>query len=196
MHAIPDNLSLSLGVIDGRNIWKNDFQQSLELINRAITKIGTDRVFIAPSCSLLHVPCDLEIETEREDEIRQWLAFAKQKLEELIILKKLASPDENKSVLQKLVSNQVVIESRKTSGRIHNAAVNRRYHAISEADTRRESNFAVRKDKQHKALNLPLFPTTTIGSFPQTIWWSTSVNSWPDLYSQKTVGYRATKAGA
>lgn len=174
LHAIPDNLSLSLGVIDGRNIWKNDFQQSLELINRAITKIGSDRVFIAPSCSLLHVPCDLEFETEMEDEIRQWLAFAKQKLEELIILKKLASPDENKSVLQQLVSNQVVIESRKTSGRIHNAAVNQRYHAISEADTRRESNFAIRKDKQHKALNLPLFPTTTIGSFPQT----KEVRSW------------------
>ncbi|MDP1760071.1 MAG: 5-methyltetrahydropteroyltriglutamate--homocysteine S-methyltransferase, partial [Candidatus Woesebacteria bacterium] len=91
------NTHLSLGVVDGRNIWKNDFKNSLALINKAIDKIGTDRIMIAPSCSLIHSPCDLDLETNEETltpEIKQWLAFAKQKIDEVVILKQLAKPED------------------------------------------------------------------------------------------------------
>lgn len=174
LNVLPQNVTLSLGVVDGRNIWKNDFQQSLELINKAISKIGSERILIAPSCSLLHSPCDLDFETKLNPEIKQWLAFAKQKLDEVVTLKQLADPGENKTALEKLKANQLAIESRKTSKLIHNDKVKQRVNAITEADAKRQNVFSVRKDKQHKALNLPLFPTTTIGSFPQT----TEVRTW------------------
>jgi len=171
------NTHLSLGVVDGRNIWKNDFQNSLTLINKAIDKIGAERILIAPSCSLIHCPCDLDLETNEETltpEIKQWLAFAKQKIDEVVTLKQLASREENKTTLEKLKANQAAIESRKVSKLIHNAQVKERVKAITEQDAKRKSPFAIRKSKQQKALNLPLFPTTTIGSFPQT----TEVRSW------------------
>lgn len=171
------NTHLSLGVVDGRNIWKNDFKNSLALINKAIDKIGTDRIMIAPSCSLIHSPCDLDLETNDEtltSEIKQWLAFAKQKIDEVVTLKQLASPEENKTALEKLKENQAAIESRKVSKLIHNDKVKERVKAITEEDAKRENPFAIRKSKQQRALNLSLFPTTTIGSFPQT----TEVRSW------------------
>ncbi len=171
---LPSGMKLSLGVVDGRNIWKNDFQQSLEIINKAIYKIGAERIFIAPSCSLLHSPCDLDFETKLNPEIKQWLAFAKQKVDEVVTLKHLVTPEENKTALEKLKANQLAVESRKTSKLIHNDKVKQRVNAITEADAKRQNVFSVRKDKQHKALNLPLFPTTTIGSFPQT----TEVRTW------------------
>lgn len=174
LNVLPKNVTLSLGVVDGRNIWKNDFQQSLELINKAISKIGSERILIAPSCSLLHSPCDLDFETKLNPEIKQWLAFAKQKTDEVVTLKQLANPEENKTALEKLKANQLAVESRKTSKLIHNDKVKQRVNAITEADAKRQNIFSVRKDKQHKALNLPLFPTTTIGSFPQT----TEVRTW------------------
>lgn len=174
LNVLPKNVTLSLGVVDGRNIWKNDFQQSLELINKAISKIGSERILIAPSCSLLHSPCDLDFETKLNPEIKQWLAFAKQKTDEVVTLKQLANPEENKTALEKLKANQLAVESRKTSKLIHNDKVKQRVNAITEADAKRQNIFSIRKDKQHKALNLPLFPTTTIGSFPQT----TEVRTW------------------
>lgn len=168
LKALPENTSLSLGVVDGRNIWKNDFQQSLALIKKAVATIGSKRILIAPSCSLLHVPCDLDFETKLNPEVKQWLAFAKQKIEEVVTLKHLASPEAGSAALEKLKENQLALESRKTSALIHNDKVKQRVNAISEADTRRRNIFAVRKEKQRQALKLPLFPTTTIGSFPQT----------------------------
>jgi len=175
LNAVPENRTLSLGVVDGRNVWKNDFQQSLELINKAVAKIGTERVMIAPSCSLLHSPCDLDEETSLNAEIRQWLAFAKQKIDEVVTLKQLAANSkESQAVPEKLKDNQQAIESRKTSPLIHNSEVQQRVKAITEAEAKRRNTFAIRREKQHKALNLPLFPTTTIGSFPQT----TEVRSW------------------
>ena len=181
------NTHLSLGVVDGRNIWKNDFTTSLALINKAIDKIGADRIMIAPSCSLIHSPCDLDLETNEETltpEIKQWLAFAKQKIDEVVILKQLANPEDlpaetlvkagTKTALEKLKENQAAIESRKVSKLIHNDRVKERVKAITEEDAKRENPFVIRKSKQQKVLNLPLFPTTTIGSFPQT----TEVRSW------------------
>jgi 5-methyltetrahydropteroyltriglutamate--homocysteine methyltransferase len=175
--GLSDNTYLSLGVVDGRNIWKNDFDNSLALINKAIKKIGTNRIMIAPSCSLIHSPCDLDLETNEETlrpEVKQWLAFAKQKIDEVVILKQLASPLINNTVLEKLKQNQSVAESRKVSKLIHNAKVKDRIKAITKQDAKRQNPFATRKIKQRNTLKLPLFPTTTIGSFPQT----TEVRNW------------------
>lgn len=155
---------ISLGVVDGRNIWKNDYSQSLLLINEAINKIGKDRVWIGPSCSLLHVPCDLESENELDPELKSWMAFAKQKLEEIVILNALASNQQH----EKLVENSLLQNSRKTAARIHQAAVKSRINALSSTDSRRKQAFSIRKEKQQVTLGLPFFPTTTIGSFPQT----------------------------
>jgi 5-methyltetrahydropteroyltriglutamate--homocysteine methyltransferase len=164
--------SLSLGVVDGRNIWKNDFKQSLSQIDKVVAKIGSERVWIAPSCSLLHSPCDLDGETNDKTlspEIKQWLAFAKQKIDEVVTLKQLASQENSAVVNEKLKANTAAQESRKTSPLIHNANVAKKVAAITDKDAQRTHDFSVRKLKQREALRLPLFPTTTIGSFPQTV---------------------------
>ncbi len=171
LNIIPPKLSLSLGLVDGRNIWKNDFEKSFELISKAVDKIGYDRILIAPSCSLLHSPCNLELETNEKvlsSEIKQWLAFAKQKVDEVITLKELSNPKENKAALEKLKKNQIAVESRSVSTLIHKDKVKQRVKSISDKDVKRKNPFTIRKQKQQKELALPLFPTTTIGSFPQT----------------------------
>ncbi|HEV2482452.1 MAG TPA: 5-methyltetrahydropteroyltriglutamate--homocysteine S-methyltransferase [Puia sp.] len=164
--AAPGKLTLSLGVIDGRNIWKNNYQRSLDLIGKAAQKLGSDRVFIAPSSSLLHTPFDLDLETALPDELKNWMAFAKQKLQELSDLKAIAATNAaSKELLQK---NQEAIQSRRTSGLIHKQSVKERVDAIREGDSKRKSPFAQRQALQLRLYKLPLFPTTTIGSFPQT----------------------------
>jgi 5-methyltetrahydropteroyltriglutamate--homocysteine methyltransferase len=175
--SIPEKMTLSLGVVDGRNIWKNDLQQSLEIINKVINKIGKERVLIAPSCSLLHSPCDLDNEVSEKiltPEIKEWLAFAKQKTEEVVVLKRLLSADPDHKTLASLEKSSKNVESRKSSKLIHNQAVKQRVADLTEADGRRINKYSVRRDEQQRALQLPLFPTTTIGSFPQT----TEVRSW------------------
>jgi len=177
LNAIPATLTLSLGVVDGRNIWKNDFEQSLAMIKKAVAQLGNDRILIAPSCSLLHSPCDLDLENNDKTltpEIKQWLAFAKQKIDEVVTLKALAEEKPSQEALAKLTANKNAIESRRTSALIHNAAVKQRVSAITEKDAQRENVFSVRKKTQRDILKLPLFPTTTIGSFPQT----TEVRNW------------------
>lgn len=171
------NVKLSLGVVDGRNIWKNDFQNSLALINKAVETIGKDRVWIAPSCSLIHSPCNLDLEGNTESlpaEVKNWLAFAKQKIEEVIMLSKLAEKDTSGDVLEIFSQNQQEVGDRKNSTLIHNEQVKNRVNAIKAEDDQRQNVFSTRQSKQKVALNLPLFPTTTIGSFPQT----TEVRSW------------------
>lgn len=177
LEGIPEFLSVSLGIVDGRNIWKNDFETSLSVIKKVIAKIGAERILIAPSCSLLHSPCDLELETNEETlipEIKQWLAFAKQKVDELVVIKELASEKPSSAALFALEVNKKAIESRATSSLIHNKEVKERVRTISEKDARRINQFSTRKARQQKLLKLPLFPTTTIGSFPQTV----EVRSW------------------
>lgn len=158
---------LSLGVVDGRNIWKNDYSQSLSLIQKAVDKLGAGRLWIAPSCSLLHSPCDLDLETDEaylKKEIKQWMAFAKQKVQEVVALKKLATGLGSGL----LAENVQAIKNRSTSTLIHNPAVKSRVALIAASDDQRYSSFAARKTKQQEALHLPAYPTTTIGSFPQT----------------------------
>ncbi|MCT2406526.1 5-methyltetrahydropteroyltriglutamate--homocysteine S-methyltransferase [Chryseobacterium antibioticum] len=171
LNTIPQTLSLSLGIVDGRNIWKNDFESSLSFIEKAIHSIGSERVFIAPSCSLLHSPFDLDLETNEKTlspEIKQWLAFAKQKVYEIVTLKKLASGNADYPTLQQYAENKKATDTRKTSALIHNQNVKDRVDVTTEDDAKRNSPFSIRKEDQQKVLQLPLFPTTTIGSFPQT----------------------------
>ncbi|PCJ97734.1 MAG: 5-methyltetrahydropteroyltriglutamate--homocysteine S-methyltransferase [Flavobacteriaceae bacterium] len=162
------NMCLSLGVVDGRNIWKNDFEQSLSLIQQAIRAIGPERIYIAPSCSLLHVPCNLEIEKNVASEVKQWLAFAKQKLEEVIVLKQLISNENIEETKNKLQENSKAIQNRNSSTLIHDVAVKQRVLALKKEDSQRNSSFKIRQSIQKSVLKLPLLPTTTIGSFPQT----------------------------
>jgi 5-methyltetrahydropteroyltriglutamate--homocysteine methyltransferase len=168
---ISKNTRLSLGVVDGRNIWKNDFEASLKLINEAKETLGFERVLIAPSSSLLHSPCDLDSEKKLNPEIKNWMAFARQKVDEISTLKRLASGEEPNATLQE---NKAAIASKKTSVLINNQEVKERVSQITENDAKRKSGFAVRKEKQNEVLGLPLFSTTTIGSFPQT----PEVRSW------------------
>lgn len=169
--GLSSDLRLSLGVVDGRNIWKNDFGASLRLIERAVEQLGTERVLIAPSCSLLHAPCDLDLETDEATlpaQVKTWMAFAKQKITEVVTLGQLAGGPATPAAREALRNNQHAVASRGTSPLIHRDVVRERVHGITEADTRRHSSFTVRQDKQRDVLRLPLFPTTTIGSFPQT----------------------------
>ncbi|MNJ90828.1 5-methyltetrahydropteroyltriglutamate--homocysteine methyltransferase [compost metagenome] len=177
LKVFPSKMKLSLGLVDGRNIWKNDFETSLKQIHRTIEKVGAENILISPSCSLIHSPCDLDLETNEASlttEIKQWMAFAKQKVGELVLLKQLAEGSEDPQIVQAFESNQKAISSRKTSRLIHNEKVKHRLSALTVTDVKRQSVFAVRKQKQKTALQLPLFPTTTIGSFPQT----PEVRSW------------------
>jgi 5-methyltetrahydropteroyltriglutamate--homocysteine methyltransferase len=160
---IPANLQLSLGVIDGRNVWKNDYEKSLALIGKAVSKLDADRVIIAPSCSLLHSPIDLDGETSIDPEIKNWMAFARQKLNEVADLKQII--EGNTALLE---TNKAAIESRRTSDKVHVQAVKDRVAAITEADTNRKSSFPIRQQLHRERFGLPAFPTTTIGSFPQT----------------------------
>lgn len=163
LNQVPAKLTLSLGVVDGRNIWKNNYTQSLAYIQKAIDKIGEERVMIAPSSSLLHTPFDLDLETALDPVIKNWMAFAKQKLQEIKDLANILRGNTDA-----LVQNKLAIESRRTSTLIHKQEVKQRVAAITPRDAQRNSIFAYRQKVQHKLLQLPLFPTTTIGSFPQT----------------------------
>ncbi len=160
---IPDHLVLSLGVVEGRNVWKNDYEASLGIVNKAVEKLGTDRVIVAPSCSLLHSPIDLDLETALDPEIKNWMAFAKQKLNEVSEIRQIA--EGNTGLLH---ANKQAIESRRSSRKVHKQVVKDRIAAITEADKTRKSAFPVRQKLQHARFNFPAFPTTTIGSFPQT----------------------------
>ncbi|NEU66852.1 5-methyltetrahydropteroyltriglutamate--homocysteine S-methyltransferase [Spirosoma agri] len=162
---------LSLGVVDGRNIWINDLERSRTTIQRAVVALGQERVLIAPSCSLLHVPCDLNSEMRNEGltpEIKQWLAFARQKLDEVATLVRLVNEPENEQVGNVLAKNQDALNARRSSALINRPAVRARLNALTEQDAQRGAAFAERQALQHERLQLPLFPTTTIGSFPQT----------------------------
>ncbi|WP_111629870.1 5-methyltetrahydropteroyltriglutamate--homocysteine S-methyltransferase [Larkinella arboricola] len=163
--------ALSLGVVDGRNVWINDLSRSLDLIRKATDALGHDRVLVAPSCSLLHTPCDLDLETDASGltpEIKQWLAFAKQKLAEVVKLATISADPNSEPAQTWLRENKAVLTARRQSTLINRPDVQQRVNQLTDADTHRQGAFALRQSLQHQRLNLPLFPTTTIGSFPQT----------------------------
>lgn len=157
---------VSLGVIDGRNIWKTDLQDWLTVLTPLQARLG-DRLWLAPSCSLLHVPVDVEAETALDPEIKSWLAFAVQKIDELKLLKQALNAGEHQ-VADLLGQHQQAITSRRQSAKNHNPQIRQRAAAISRNMQARQSSYTSRAHKQQQRLNLPLLPTTTIGSFPQT----------------------------
>lgn len=160
----PESLNISLGLVDGRNIWINDFDASIQLIKQAQSLISNDRLIIAPSCSLLHSPVDLDSEEKLDSEIKNWLAFATQKIDEITALQAIATGETPASLEQ----NRAAIAARKSSAKVHDEAVKNRAASVTEAMTNRKSDFAARSVQQAKEISLPLLPTTTIGSFPQT----------------------------
>lgn len=163
---LPSDRVVSLGVVNGRNIWRTDLNAVLDRLEPLADKL-TDRLWIAPSCSLLHVPADLEMETELDEEIKSWLAFARQKLEEVRLLA-AALNQGRKEVLAELRANQAAIQSRRSSRRVNNPDIKAKLSGITPKMGQRHSSYAQRAKKQAAILKLPKFPTTTIGSFPQT----------------------------
>ncbi|ODV86034.1 hypothetical protein CANARDRAFT_22817 [[Candida] arabinofermentans NRRL YB-2248] len=157
--------TLSVGIVDGRNIWKNDFSTSIEVVKKAITKLGADRVVVSTSSSLLHTPVDLENEKKLDAEIKEWFSFATQKLSEVVTIAKAVSDEE---VSEALAANAASIKSRSESPLTNDADVKARVASIDSSMSSRAAAFPERLAEQKVKYNLPLFPTTTIGSFPQT----------------------------
>lgn len=160
---LPNEWIISLGVINGRNVWKTNLASVYEKLQPLYRTLG-ERLWLAPSCSLLHSPVDLNQESKLDAEFKSWLAFAKQKCQELSLLKN-ALVNENIDEIT-LYSNPAL--ARGVSKRINNVAVQQRVSALTPSDYIRTENFEARKTAQQAELNLPLLPTTTIGSFPQT----------------------------
>ena len=165
-NTLPTDKILSLGVIDGRNIWKTDLNKTLAWLEPIHNQLK-DRLWLAPSCSLLHVPVDLDSEIALDDEIKSWLAFATQKLTELDILATALNKGKD-AVADDLMANFKAMTARQQSSRVHHQSVKERIAAIDAKLSQRQSSYEVRASKQKRRFNLPLLPTTTIGSFPQT----------------------------
>ncbi|WP_338862456.1 5-methyltetrahydropteroyltriglutamate--homocysteine S-methyltransferase [Mycetohabitans rhizoxinica] len=164
--SLPAERVLSLGVVNGRNIWKTDLVATLDWLEPIHRQLG-QRLWLAPSCSLLHVPVDLASERGLDAELRSWLAFALQKLDELNVLA-TALNNGRQAVEAELRDNQASIAARKVSARVHNPAVKAALARIDADMERRTNPYPERARKQHEQLQLPPYPTTTIGSFPQT----------------------------
>ncbi|CAO3702403.1 unnamed protein product [Rhizopus stolonifer] len=167
---LKNNQVLSLGLVDGRNIWINNLAQSIEVAQKAVNALGQDRVFIAPSCSLAHSPFSTVFEKKiaaENAELFSWLSFSVEKTQEIATIAK-AVRDGADSVKDILAKNAAAVESRRTSPQTVNTQVRDRAAKIPAEAWKRPSAFPVRREAQVKKLQLPLFPTTTIGSFPQT----------------------------
>ncbi len=167
LNLVKPDQSLSLGLVDGRNIWINNLENSILIAKKAVEKLGSDRVIIAPSCQLLHVPVDLSSEKALDAELKTWLVFATQKLAEIVIIAK-AADGEKEQVTNEIAANKKAIADRKTSTRINNLDVQKRVSDIDDSLMNRKSSYPERKEIQTNHISLPILPTTTIGSFPQT----------------------------
>jgi 5-methyltetrahydropteroyltriglutamate--homocysteine methyltransferase len=167
LDRLPAYKVLSLGVVNGRNVWRCDLDKALEVLRHAHERLG-ERLWVAPSCSLLHSPVDLAREDRLDAELQSWLAFAVQKCEEVAVLGKALQAPEDAAVQAALEASRAVQAARAASTRIHKPEVQARLAAIRPRHAQRQSAFAERIGKQRERLQLPLLPTTTIGSFPQT----------------------------
>ncbi|HSW18881.1 MAG TPA: 5-methyltetrahydropteroyltriglutamate--homocysteine S-methyltransferase [Ramlibacter sp.] len=163
---LPDYKVLSLGLVDGRNIWRTDLDAALETV-RAVADKRQGELWLAPSCSLLHVPYGLEAEGALDAELKSWLAFAVEKLGELRVLQAVLK-GADASVQLELSQARAAAASRRASPRVHRAAVAARLAGAAPGCDQRAADFAVRQAVQRKRFALPPLPTTTIGSFPQT----------------------------
>ncbi|XP_010521311.1 PREDICTED: 5-methyltetrahydropteroyltriglutamate--homocysteine methyltransferase 1-like [Tarenaya hassleriana] len=166
--GFPKDKYLFAGVVDGRNIWANDLASSLKTLQELEGIVGRERykLVVSTSCSLLHTAVDLINETKLDDEIKSWLAFAAQKVVEVNALAKALAGHKDEAFFS---DNAMAQASRKSSPRVTNEAVQKAAAALKGSDHRRSTNVSARLDAQQKKLNLPILPTTTIGSFPQTV---------------------------
>ncbi|WP_244750457.1 5-methyltetrahydropteroyltriglutamate--homocysteine S-methyltransferase [Pseudomonas aeruginosa] len=167
LDRLPAYKVLSLGLVNGRNVWRCDLEKALEVLAHAHERLG-ERLWVAPSCSLLHSPVDLCREVQLDEELQSWLAFAVQKCEEVAILARALVEPKAPEVRQAFEVSRRVEASRRRSTRIHKREVQARLAAVRPQDSQRASAFAERAVQQRARLELPAFPTTTIGSFPQT----------------------------
>jgi 5-methyltetrahydropteroyltriglutamate--homocysteine methyltransferase len=167
LKSLPEALSFSLGVVDGRNIWRCDLEASLHCLEKARSRIGLERVLVAPSCSLIHLPVSLEQETALDPSLRSWLSFATERLQEVVVLARglneggLAIEDELRACHEARVA-------RRDSLIVNDPAVQDRIRTLGNELEGRRSPFSLRRKRQAERLGLPILPTTTIGSFPQT----------------------------
>ena len=162
----PADKILSVGIVDGRNIWRNNIAASLQTLKTLKETLGK-QLWVAPSCSLLHVPVDLAQEVKLDKTVKNWMAFAVQKLNEVAALA-LGVSEGKEAIAPQLAQANAALESRVYSPLLHNRAVRQRLSTLKPGDDKRSSPFAQRIAVQQAQLKLPAFPTTTIGSFPQT----------------------------
>jgi len=187
--TVRKNQVLSLGVIDGRNIWRADLATILEKLEPVVSFHGPDCIEIAASCSLMHVPIDLELETTLDQDLKTWLAFATQKLSELSVLGRGLT--HGKTTVEEAVSSASrAIAVRASSAKVTNPLIQDRMTRINDAMKQRTGIFAQRRQAQAEAIKLPLFPTTTIGSFPQT----TEVRKTRSAHAKGIVSYSEYEA--
>lgn len=165
--ALPPDRWLSLGLVDGRNVWRNDLRASLATLDWVAARRGARRLMVAPSCSLLHVPLNLDQESNLDGELKSWLAFAGQKLQEIHLLAQGLDEGEQ-AIAAPLKASDAALRTRCENRRVHDPAVVSRLAAVTPAMEHRRSPFTERHERQRRRLTLPRFPTTTIGSFPQT----------------------------
>lgn len=163
---LPSHKVLSVGIVDGRNIWRTDLDAALQKL-RPVADKHQGELWLAPSCSLLHVPFSLEAETQLDAEVKSWLAFAVEKLDELRVLATALSQGEA-AADDELHAARTALAARRASPRVHRATVAARIAAAAPGADQRASAFPARQKAQRARLKLPLLPTTTIGSFPQT----------------------------
>ncbi|KAI5081562.1 hypothetical protein GOP47_0002153 [Adiantum capillus-veneris] len=164
--GLPDGKVLFAGVVDGRNIWANDLADSLTLLKDLCSKLGDDKVVVSTSCSLLHTAVDLKNETKIDEELKSWLAFAAQKVVEVVALAKALHGNKDEAYFTQNAGAQA---SRRSSPRVHNPIVQKLASEIKNSEHRRVTPVMNRLEEQQKHLNLPILPTTSIGSFPQTL---------------------------
>lgn len=170
LELAPDGLSLSLGVVDGRNIWRSDLDQALARLEQAKNRLGSDRALVAPSCSLLHLPVDLEHEGDLAPDLRSWLAFAVQRLDEVDVLVRALNEGRD-AVAGELEASAKAAQERARSAKTNNPALRARLDRLADGEEgalRRQSPYPSRHHEQARRLGLPPVATTTIGSFPQT----------------------------
>ena len=162
----PKSKVLSVGIVNGRNVWRNDLRQSVQVLEPLKARYD-DNLWVATSCSLLHSPVDLDSEQKLDGELRSWLAFAEQKVQEVADLS-LALNKGEAAALQAIQASDAAVKSKQASQRVHNSEVQDRVSKINDKDRQRQSEFSQRKVAQRNHFNFPLLATTTIGSFPQT----------------------------
>jgi 5-methyltetrahydropteroyltriglutamate--homocysteine methyltransferase len=167
LDALPPERWLSLGIVDGRNVWRTDLRAALATLRRVAVVRGTRKLMVAPSCSLLHVPVDLARESGLDPDVKGWLAFATQKLDEVVSLTR-GLDEGDTAITAQLAASDAAVRARQSSPRVHRPEVSARLAGATEAMRQRASPYPQRRIAQQAKLHLPLFPTTTIGSFPQT----------------------------